>query len=234
MSDPITTVITTAIEHTPSAAAVASIYKIAKPLLAKVIGPSAEELGEIGRDYIKGWRAKNSSTVLIEADKLLAEVGREPQTVPLKTLLPLLDAASLEDDAALAAHWAALLANAADPAQRVVVQPAFTEVLRQLTSIDAQVVSAIYEAAEGASGTEQQHMVATEGLMSRTGLLEQEMRLSIDNLLRLQLCKPMLTYGGYSAESFQMPSTLLMTTLGLRFVQAVTPPGSNISGPFSR
>jgi len=232
MPDPITTIITTVVEHAPSTAAIAAIYKAAKGFLAKVAGPAVEELGEIGRDHVKGWRAKNSSQVLAGADTLLAETGREPQAVPLKTLLPLLDAASLEEEALLVDRWAALLANAADPAQKAQVQPAFIEILRQLTAADAQVVEALYKAAENASGTEAHHMVSTEGLMSRTGLMEQQMRLSLDNLLRLQLCKPVLTYGGYSAESYQAPSALLMTTLGLRFVQAVTAPGKNIAWPF--
>lgn len=49
----------------------------------------------------------------------LAAVGREPQPVEPKLLLPLVQAASLETNEALAEKWAALLANAADPAQRV-------------------------------------------------------------------------------------------------------------------
>jgi hypothetical protein len=48
MSDPITTVVTVISEHPQAAAAVASIYGVVKPFLAKVLGPSAEEIGEIG------------------------------------------------------------------------------------------------------------------------------------------------------------------------------------------
>lgn len=190
MADPITTILATAAEHTPSAAAVTVALKAAKDFLAKVTGPAVEELGEIGRDYVKGWRAKNGNAVLTGANKLLAEAEREPQAVPLKTLLPLLDAASLEDEPILAEQWAALLANAADPAQRVVVQPSFVGILRELAPLDAQVVTALYKAAEHASGTEGHHMIIPEALMSRTNSTEQEMRLSLDNLLRLQLCKP--------------------------------------------
>lgn len=144
MSDPITTILTTAAEHAPSAAAVTVVLKAAKNFLAKVAGPAVEELGEIGRDYVKGWRAKNGNAVLAEADKLLTEAGREPQAVPLKTLLPLLDAASLEDEPALAEKWAALLANAADILSEVEVVPAYAEILKQLTAPEAKLLDMLF------------------------------------------------------------------------------------------
>lgn len=59
-------------------------------------------------------------------------------------LLPLVQAAALESDVSLVEKWAALLANAADPTQRVQVQPAFAEVLRQLTPTDALVLQKLY------------------------------------------------------------------------------------------
>jgi hypothetical protein len=50
MSDSITTIITTAVEHAPSAIVAAKALKAAKGFLAKVVGPAVEEMGEIGRD----------------------------------------------------------------------------------------------------------------------------------------------------------------------------------------
>lgn len=82
-----------------------------------------------------------------QATALLTAVGREPQPVEPKLLLPLVQAAALESDSTLAEKWAALLANAADPAQRIMVQPGFAEVLRQLTTLEAQILSELYSAA---------------------------------------------------------------------------------------
>ena len=45
MPDPITTIITTAIEHAPGAGAVVAAYKTAQPFLAKILGLGADELG---------------------------------------------------------------------------------------------------------------------------------------------------------------------------------------------
>ena len=103
--------------------------------LGKFVGPAAEHYGKLALERAQQLGAK--------ATALLAQVGREPQPVEPKLLLPLVQAASLETDEALAEKWAALLANAADPAQRVAVQPGFAEVLRQLASLDARVLSVL-------------------------------------------------------------------------------------------
>ena len=74
----------------------------------------------------------------------MKNVGREPQPGEPKLLVPLVQAAALETDESLAEKWAALLANAADSAQRVAVRPAFVEVLRQLIADDAEMLRYIH------------------------------------------------------------------------------------------
>ena len=237
MSDPITTIITTAVEHAPSAVAAAATLKAAKGFLAKVVGPAVEEMGEIGRDYIKGWRARNGSQTLAGANKLLTEAGREPQTVPLKTLLPLLEAASLEDEEAMAARWASLLANAADPTQRVQVQPGFAEVLRQLTPLDARVLVT----AAGIVPTN--HIGGLPGFVQVASLNKRlediaatALAVSIGNLTRLGLCLGAASQQALNdAGSWLAPPPrfntvgpgldfIQLTPFGRAFLAAVTPP----------
>ena len=184
--------------------------------LGKFVGPAAESLGKVA------W--ERAQQIGQKATALLIASGREPKSVEPKLLVPLIQAAALESDESLSDKWAALLANAADPAQRVQIQPGFVVVLQQLTPTDARVVEQLYQAAEGISGMEKQHTVFSAGIMSHLKLTEQEMRLSMDTLLRLQLCRAVATHGGYSVESFVMPSALLMTTFGLHFTQACAPP----------
>jgi hypothetical protein len=242
MPDPITTIVTTAVEHVSGAAVAVTALKAARSFLAKVVGPAVEEVGEIGRDYIKGWRAKNGSQTLLGADKLLVEVGREPQAVPLKTLLPLLDAASLEEEVSMAARWASLLANAADPAQRVQVQPGFAEVLRQLTPTDARVleIAADIKPINNPGGL--------PGFVQVTSLNKRiedvpatTLAISIGNLTRLGVClsaasQPALNHRG----SFLAPPPkfntvgpgfdfIQLTPFGRAFLAAVTPPAPQSS-----
>lgn len=226
MADPITTVVTVISEHPQAAATVASIYGVAKPFLAKILGPGAEELGEIGRDYIKGRRAKNTERTLAEADNLLAATGREPQEVPLDIAVPLLEGASLQEDPTLADKWAALLANAADPAQKVRVQPGFTEVLRQLTPTDARILQMLYHHSGHAIEPVGNRLMRKE-VMKSLDLTYDEATLYSENLLRLGLCANAAASVADISNSIHDGVGIVATTaFGLTFMRAVTPPTS--------
>jgi hypothetical protein len=149
-------------------------------VLSQFLGPSAKHLGEQALERGKQIGSK--------AVAYLAAVGRAPQPVEPKLLLPLVQAASLETDETLADRWAALLSNAADPAQRVAVQPGFVEVLRQLTPIDAQVLeetaSIQLHPDSPVSG-----YVGISLLSSRFPVLTlDELRIATGNIARLGLC----------------------------------------------
>lgn len=187
--------------------------------LGKFVGPAAESLGKVAWE-----RAQQLSQ---RATAMLAATGREPQPVELKVLLPLVQAASLESDPTLAEKWAALLANAADPAQRMTVPQGYIEVLRQLTPIDAQVVEAFYTAAGAAFDANQPHGVETDMLRQQLELDRVILSLSIDTMLRLRLCKAVPTHGdGDASLSLAIPRSLLMTFFGWQFRAACMPPTS--------
>jgi hypothetical protein len=169
--------------------------------------------------------------------KLLLDIKREPQVVPLKILLPLLDAASLEEEPNMTARWAALLANAADPAQWVQIQPGFAEVLRQLTPTDARVL-------ETAAGiTPINHVGGLPGFLQVTSLNKHmedisttSLAVSIGNLTRLGVCLGAASQRALNnAGSFLAPvprfntvgpglDFIQLTPFGRAFMQAVTPP----------
>ncbi len=59
----------------------------------------------------------------------LSEADVSPTSVPLRTLLPLLEGAALEEDDDLSTKWAALLANAATPNSPLAIYPSFPHAL---------------------------------------------------------------------------------------------------------
>ncbi|MBH8569343.1 DUF4393 domain-containing protein [Microvirga sp. STS02] len=190
--------------------------------LGKFVGPAAEHYGKLALERAQLLGAK--------ATAYLAAVGREPQAVEPKVLLPLVQAASLETDETLAEKWAALLANAADPAQRVQVQPPFVEVLRQLTPVQAKMLSQLYARERGVAVSE--HAAPNPfilGSMAQDlGLTKQEFALCVDNLLRLRLCAAL--DGPYQMGPFKYPASptsyLNPTVFGREFVRACTPPAA--------
>jgi hypothetical protein len=178
--------------------------------LGKFVGPAAEAMGKAA------W--ERAQQVGAKATALLTTVGREPQPVEPKLLVPLVQAAALESDPTLAEKWAALLANAADPAQRVAVQSGFIEVLRQLTPDEAQVLTMLYAPVTKPDSQPVISGFKTEALLESLGLDYNDVSLIVDNLMRLQLCF------GERIQSVPMPYNIGSTTYGHYFMKAVTSP----------
>lgn len=189
-------------------------------VLSQFLGPSAKHLGEQLLERGKRVGAK--------AAAMLTAVGREPQAVEPKVLLPLVQAASLETDASLSDKWAALLANAADPAQRVAVQPGFAEVLRQLTPTDARVLEAAYFSKMAPPGTTLTGRKPVKQVMEETGFDFAVISISVDNLLRLRLCMVPASDRAELPNEMHLPtpSEVGTTVFGTLFLRSVTPPAS--------
>ena len=118
---------------------------ISKPLqefLNKLLGPAAEEAGELFADRVRYLRWKNSLHIVKQAHKLLEARGVTPQHIPLKTLVPILEGASLEEDRNLKNKWTNLIANAASGET---VSARHAGILNRLTSFDALFLDALVE-----------------------------------------------------------------------------------------
>jgi Abortive infection alpha len=117
---------------------------------AKLFGQPADELGAMVTDFVRVFRftqtvrlAKLLQDVKREAAALGVELGR----VPDKTLLPLLEGASLEEDEDMHERWKWLLLNASDSALSAEVLPSFPDMLKQLTPQEARFLDRLYKLA---------------------------------------------------------------------------------------
>jgi hypothetical protein len=110
----------------------------ARNLLAKLIGPGAQESGLIIGDALRDLRFRRQLRILTRAQEMLKDAGIEPKKVPLKFLAQLLENCWQEDDESMSEKWAALLANtAAAGDERNAIFPG---ILSQLTPKDAHVL----------------------------------------------------------------------------------------------
>jgi hypothetical protein len=137
----------------------------ARAFFQRIAGPAAEELGLLIQDKVKSYRAALTVRTAIKAAEMLREAGRDAGPVPPRVLLPLLDGASVEDDANLSERWAALLANAADAAGPGVA-PSFPFILRQLSPLDAFIVELLISRGEN---EEQMEVTAKRMVLSGDG-----------------------------------------------------------------
>jgi hypothetical protein len=123
-----------------------AIEKLMDPvseLVKKLAGPAAEEVGLSLQDSVRVWRAKRQYRLFEKMNGFIADAGFEPKPIALKTLLPALDYASVEDDEELHTAWAALLANAADPRNAGGYWPSFPAILKEITPREAKFLNAL-------------------------------------------------------------------------------------------
>jgi hypothetical protein len=200
----------------------------AKGLLGKFLGPSADELGAALADNFRLFRVKQQIRLLRDAKQLLADEGLDPKAVNLKTLVPLLEAAVLEEDEDMSKRWAALLASAANPANAQGVAPSFIEILKQLTPLEARLLDSVYQIIE-ATKIKQEHWshsgLLIEELKKLLGLGSDEFSLAVDNLLRLRLLAfPAVALGfvddAQGLVQLSHSNFICGTTIGGAFVKA--------------
>src|ERR1700682_4242978 len=112
------------------------VGKMADPvigLLQKVAGPAADEIGLTLKDSVRVYRAQRAYRLAEKLTDFCERKGIQPQRIPLRILLPVLDAASVEDDETLHSMWANILSAAAIPGSKPKPYSAFIEVLKQMS-----------------------------------------------------------------------------------------------------
>ena len=118
---------------------------LSKPLqdfLTKLLGPAASEAGELFADRIRYLRWKNTLHILQQSKQELDKRKLTVQNIPLKTLLPILEGASLEsDDENLQTKWSNLLVSAASGNS---THPSYPKILSELTSSEAKLLDYLY------------------------------------------------------------------------------------------
>lgn len=198
--------------------------------IAKYIAGSVEQGLGIVEDKLRYMRWERQERMMLRAGELLASLGLQAPSrpVPMKIAIPIFQGASMEEDDSLQDRWAALLVNAANAQSGVEVQPSFTAILGQLSTLDAQILDAVYsvsvEAAQdrgiwtadlpktARARTQEDDSANSRG---EAPVISDEVKLSIGNLVRLGCLKMASTWGG--GETFIAAN---QTVLGAAFVRA--------------
>lgn len=168
--DPATAAVEKGIEE---AAATARHY------LDKLLGSSLEQGGGIISDTVGYWRFKNKINLVLKAKRFLEDKGIDPKAVLPKVVVPILEAGSLETDEDMKTRWAVLLANAASPEWDNRILPGYTDILRQLTPLQARILDWIWNNVGD--------HVRDELIIKEFGLTPEDYDLLASDLHRLQL-----------------------------------------------
>jgi hypothetical protein len=138
--------------------------------------------------------------------------------IELKVGIPLIEAASLEDDDRLQDLYARLLATATNPDSKVKARRAFVSILRELGPLEVLLLDRIYSAPSGVGA-----VVRTGGLPDRyvqdadqsASHPSLEVELALWILARAGCIEPSVPYGGGTSIA-----AVTMTALGRALVEA--------------
>ena len=182
----------------------------------------------IFEDKLKYMRWERQVRLMQRVEQLQLEAGlsRPTRAIPLKLAVPLLEAASLEDDDYLQDLWARLLVNAANGDSHVNLQRAYITVLEQLTSLEAAILQKIYslpyeqtrhDGVEVGNLPEEVTVGKDDGKGDSLPEPPEEVKLALANLARLGCIVIQKSWGG--GELFIKVNP---TLLGKSFVEACT------------
>jgi len=208
--------------------AIEESIEVAKEFVGKLVNPGLEEGGGIIQDTVKFWRFKNQINILVKAKEFLERKGLEPQKVLPKTLVPLLESGSLEEDEVMQNRWIALLANAANPNFVKTVRPSFVEMLKELSPEEAAILDGIFNLVEAVPIPREEWLhrgAVGQTVKDKFDLDDAAFGLAVDNLYRLRLCQPPSTQLNFIDNreqrfQLQMKEIICITDLGYAFVKA--------------
>ncbi len=156
----------------------------------RVMGDIVEDGVGLVRDRLRFYRQERSEILAFEMEKRLLERGiGNPRAVPPKVALPLIEAASIEDEPTLSKLWVELLASAMDPSKPR-VEKKFVSILQELSGEDARVLADVYKEWKDIEPRETPFMDSGIEYGDGVGGMHENNQVSIVTLYRLGLIGP--------------------------------------------
>lgn len=115
--------------------------------LSKVVGGASTQVGGMLEDWTRYYRYKNLLTIRDKVEALHKRRQIEGKTIPIpmRAAIPMLEAASLEEDVTLQDIWARLIANSMDPSFNQPLHPSYIEIVKQMCPDEAIILNAFRE-----------------------------------------------------------------------------------------
>lgn len=198
------------------------------PFIGRVFGPPIENGVGILTDRLKYFKLKQYLSLVDKTQRLLEEHGvAYPRFVPAPVVLPLIEAATIEEDDHLHDRWAAMLSTAMDPSKPP-IKRSYVSILRELEPTDVALLDLLYDMTfadkevDGFSTTSGGGFSGHAAVLARAvSVPEDECELGLFNLSRLECTMfgitPGLTRDDYLPIEY---ITLRLTALGKALVES--------------
>jgi hypothetical protein len=199
---------------------------------AQVFKEPITEVAGILTDRLKFARWKRLVEMQSQVNEILSSKKiSDTRSVPPKFALPLLEEASLEDDATLQQLWSHLLANAMDPKFAGDLRVGFVEMIKGLTAQDARILAFFYGVLKSENRLAPlegviQYTLKKEQIMQALAISEADYQVSAFNLMRIQCIAPAvlkttgISFGDEATTIYKGIDAVTLTPLGVKFAQA--------------
>jgi hypothetical protein len=196
----------------------------AAEFLGKLVNPPLKELGGLMADKVRFWRFKNQVNIILQAKTFLEQKGIQPSKVPLKTLAPLLEHSSWEEDPDMQTKWASLLANAANPNYSYDIYSTYVDVLNQLSPLEGRLLDLLFNEYERTPSDKKDAILfSKEKICQAMNVSSEKFDILIGNLFRLNLLQSPASHGGVSIGNYPIVlrtyEVIQLTPLGCDFVR---------------
>ncbi|WP_082108945.1 Abi-alpha family protein [Azospirillum thiophilum] len=176
-------------------------------------------------DHLKVVRFERQVRLLDRAAEFMAERGKAgpDRKIPLNVALPLLEAATLEEDNDLQDLWVRLLVNGTDGDRPDEIERSFVSILRDMSRLDAEILQKIGDADNGTGvwTAELPELAISYRRGSERPAEKQEpsddVNISLSNLTRLGVIDPTAGFGGPMSRGL-----VRLTPLGRALLRAVS------------
>lgn len=195
--------------------------------ISRYISGSLEQGMGIFEDKLKYMRWERQMRLMQRASDYMASlgVGAPSRPIPLKFAVPLLEAASLEDDDYLQDLWAKLLVNSSIEGSPIDLNRSYIDILERLSHLEAKILSVIYALPEEevrnksilTGNLPESAEIEDEENIGETIQPSEEVLFALANLERLGCISLPTTWGGG-----QIFSTIYPAVLGRKLVEACT------------
>lgn len=196
--------------------------------LDRVCGDTLQDAASIARDRLQFFRWNQALRLRDKAEEVLRRRGvAAPRQVPPKFALPLLEAASIEDDDQLHTLWASLLSNAMDPSFDGQLRSSYIDILRQLEPLEVRVLMSLHQQSLVAITDGNETLFSKQKIAQAMEIEGRRAETALLNLMRLGLVKPGLVpgsmkYGDFRVDAYMGTELVHLSGLGRQLVQAVS------------
>lgn len=187
-----------------------------------------DAVGIIG-DRVKLYRLEKSYLLAENTQKKLEQQGVK-LTIPVnpKVALPLIEAATIEDEESIQDKWENMLVNAMNPNYVGKIKRSFVSILEDMEPIDVLVLDVLAKESKASKSTSFEQLLFEKAKISNLLKVSSiQCDVSLRNLIRLGCLKPGVIsssgvfLGGNAASSYKDTELVGITSLGIEFHDAV-------------